>query len=264
MIVRSGNKLFFMVPAMDQLSLQGSTALVTGGTSPLGNAVALLLARNGADIIVHYHRSAQKAQALCREIRKLCRRSCAIRADFRKESETEALVGKAKKSMGRPNILINNAATYTPGTFQNMTVSAFFNDLRINTCAPLVLCRQFAKRLDRGVIVNLLDSRIVGGDPGHAGYMVSKQALEAASRFLAFDFAPKVRVNSVAPGLICIRPQDRQRFLRSARSLPLERFGTSLDVARAVLFLVESEYITGQCIYVDGGRQVRELLCPGD
>ncbi|MBN1130382.1 MAG: SDR family oxidoreductase [Chitinispirillaceae bacterium] len=250
----------FMKKNVTGQPLHDATALVTGATSPLGRAVALSLAAQGADIVVHYRSSRPNAETLCREIRDLGRRSFAVRADFRKNNEIRALIGKALTLTNRLDILVNNAALYPRATLKNLSVPSFSDTMRVNAWAPIALGREFAKRCGRGVIVNLLDSRIVGSDPGHAGYAISKQALRAATDLMALEYAPGIRVNAVAPGLVLKKAGEKRTGARLARSLPLKRYGTPDDIARAVLFLAQSGFITGQCVFVDGGRQVRERL----
>jgi NAD(P)-dependent dehydrogenase (short-subunit alcohol dehydrogenase family) len=115
-----------------------------------------------------------------------------------------------------------------------------------------------ACRASGGRIVNLLDSRIVGYDPEHSGYMISKLLLYHFTRMLALDMAPRFTVNAIAPGPV-LRPSrgDGSRFKRQVRSLPLRRAGSPQDIARAVLFLVESPFVTGQTLFVDGGRHLQ-------
>jgi pteridine reductase len=241
-------------------ALQGKTALVTGATSSLGRAIALRLAQEGADIIVHYHRSAKKADILCGEIEKYGRCACSIRADFTKEIAPGLLVRRAKKSFGRLDILINNASTYTRSTLEDLRSADFFAAMRVNAWAPFILCREFIKVAGHGAIVNLLDSRITGYDRDHSGYILSKHALDMLTSMMAIEFAPDIRVNAVAPGLVLTRAREKTGYKELSQSLPLKQYGEPKDVAQAVLFLVTSPFITGQTIYVDGGRMVREKI----
>jgi pteridine reductase len=242
----------------NNLALQGTTALVTGATSPLGRAIALGLAQEGADIVVHFCTSAQKARVLCGEIEKSGCSAYPVRADFSRESEYSRLIRQAKKRFGRLDILVNNASLYTRSTLNNLAYPDFITALRVNAWAPFVLCREFKMAAGRGAIVNLLDSRIVGYDREHAGYSLSKHALDIFTRMMAIEFAPGIRVNAVAPGLILTRAGEKERYNRLSRTLPLQRYGEPEDVAQAVLFLVKSPFITGQIVYVDGGRMARE------
>jgi len=239
-------------------ALKGKIALVTGATSPLGRAIALGLANEGADIVAHFHTSARKAQYLCGEIEKIGCSAYPVRADFNREADYGRLIRQAGKCYGRLDILVNNASLYSRTTLDDLSSTDFFTAMRVNAWAPFVLCREFKKAAGRGAIVNLLDSRIVGSDREHAGYSVSKHALNALTRLMALEFAPRIRVNAVAPGLILTGAGEKERYDRMSRALPLQRYGEPEDIARAVLFLAKGPFITGQTLYVDGGRQARE------
>jgi pteridine reductase len=239
-------------------ALTGKTALVTGATSPLGRAIALGLAQEGADIVVHYHQSAGKAKVLCGEIGKCGSRAYSIRADFANANSLDSLIRRARKCSGRLDILINNASLYTRSTLNDLRYSDFLSAIRINAWAPFVLSREFKKVAGRGAIVNLLDSRITGFDREHTGYILSKHALDMLTGMVAIAFAPDIKVNAVAPGLVLTRAEERAGYERLSQSLPLKKYGEPEDVAQAVAFFVKSRFITGQTLYVDGGRMVRE------
>jgi pteridine reductase len=250
--------------ALIKRALKGKAALVTGATSPLGRAIALTLAQEGADIVVHYRHSARNAKILCGEIEKYGCCAYAVRADFNKEIELRRLVQHAKKLLGRLDILVNNASLYTRSTLNDLTYSDFFTTMRVNAWAPLVLCREYKKVAGHGVIVNLLDSRIAGLDRKHAGYIISKHALDMLTSMMAIAFAPDIRVNAVAPGFVLTRAADKAGYTKLSQSLPLKKYGEPEDVAQAVLFLAKSRFITGQTMYVDGGRMVREKMPQND
>ncbi|MBN2036535.1 MAG: SDR family oxidoreductase [Chitinispirillaceae bacterium] len=233
-------------------------ALITGAASPIGRAIALGCASQGMEVITHYHRGAAPARALAREIERQGSRAWLMRADLRNDRECMTLVRSAKKLAGRLDVLVNNASIFPQSALHDMTAKHFAAVMRLNAWAPMVLCREFVKAAKHGAIVNLLDSRIVGSDPGHAGYMLSKHALAEATRIMALEYAPGIRVNAVAPGLILTRAGHAKAYRRLSRFLPVRRYGNPVDVARAVLFLVQSEFVTGQCIFVDGGRMARE------
>ena len=133
-----------------------------------------------------------------------------------------------------------------------------FSNIRINTLAPLLLSRSFAKQTKQGVIINFLDSRIVEYDAQHAAYHISKRSLFTITRMLALEFAPSIRVNAVAPGLI-LPPEGKDiNYLKEhAQNNPLKCYGDPQDIADAVLFLIRSSFITGQVIFVDGGYHIK-------
>lgn len=235
-------------------SLKGKTAVVTGATGLIGRAIALMLADEGADVVLQFRRSRRKALALCREIGGRGKSSWPLRADFAGAGAADLFMERAVHCSGRLDMLVNSASLFTGSSPRKLAASDLLANLRVNAWAPLALCHSFRSRTGRGAIVNLLDSRIAGGDPAHAGYIRSKHVLAEVTSMMAKEFAPGISVNAVAPGLILPRQEDCAR----GRRLPLRRSGTPGDVAEAVVFLLRSRFITGQTIWVDGGRHIRE------
>jgi pteridine reductase len=235
-------------------TLGGKTALVTGATGRIGREIALSLAAEGAAVVVHYCRSRRDALALCREIEKKGVAAWPLQADFRGTGSAGSLVKRAVRCAGRLDILVNSASLFTESTARTLGPDDLSANMRVNAWTPLALGRAFSRTAGRGAMVNLLDSRIAGGDRSHAGYIISKHALAALTRMMAREFAPAFTVNAVAPGLI----RSGKNGGAAARNLPLRRCATPGDVAEAVIFLLKSRCITGQVIWVDGGRHVRE------
>jgi pteridine reductase len=235
-------------------SLKGKNALVTGAGKRIGRAIALRLASEGANIVVHYKSSAREADDLCGELVE-CNVDCwRLQADFSKPDEYEKLVDAAYDKAGSLDILINSASIFPESTIDTVTWDDLACNIQVNAWAPFYLGRSFARRAGSGAIVNLLDTRIRGFDLKHVAYLLSKQMLESFTRFMALEFAPRVRVNGVAPGLILPPPGKDAGYMEDlARRLPLSRHGDVSDIADAVMFLITSEFITGQVVHVDGG-----------
>lgn len=238
--------------------LHGETALITGAARRLGRATALALAEAGADVVVHYRDSREEAEALRKELVAREVRAWTLSADFASPEEVVSLIDRAKDAVGGPlTLLVNNASVFPAGTYAEMTWEEFGGNARVNAWAPFVLSRALAGQTDHGAIVNLLDARIAADDPGHAAYHVSKRMLEILTEAMAREFAPGIRVNAVAPGLILPPPGRGVEYLEAMKpSVPLQRHGDPKDVAEAVLFLLRSEFITGQILFVDGGRHL--------
>ncbi len=239
-------------------SLTGKTALVTGAGKRLGRAIAWALADEGANVVAHYNTSAEEATALCREVEARGVRCWPIKADFA-AGEYDSLIARALELTGRLDLLVNNASVFGPNTLADVTFPEVVRDIEINAWAPLVLARAFAQTVAQGKIVNLLDTRIVGDDAEHVSYILGKQALAALTRMMAVEFAPAVAVNAVAPGLILPPAGRDETYLAAlADTVPLQRHGDPDDIAQAAVFLLKSTFITGQVIFVDGGRHLRE------
>lgn len=238
--------------------LSGKTALVTGGAKRLGRAVALALADSGADVAIHHRSSIREAQELASELRAKGVRAWTVSADLGKHHQVESLIDRVWDEAGRLDILINNASIFSSSDLESVSFEDLTANIQVNAWVPFELARRFARRAARGHIVNFLDTRVVGYDWSHVAYIASKHVLALFTRMMAVRFAPGIAVNAVAPGLILPPEGKDQSYLETlAGSLPLQRTGDPRQVADAVLYLVTSEFVTGQVIYVDGGRHVR-------
>jgi NAD(P)-dependent dehydrogenase (short-subunit alcohol dehydrogenase family) len=237
----------------------GLAALVTGAGRSLGRAVALALGTSGVAVAAHYHTSADGAAEVVEAIHAAGGEAWSLRADLSDPGEALALVGRAAEACGRPvGILVNSASVYETSRVLDFGPEELAANVQVNALAPLLLCRAMAAQGRPGSIVNLLDARMGDYDREHAAYHLSKRMLRDLTRMLALELAPGIRVNGVAPGLIA--PPDgqaREAALSLAHTNPLQRTGSTGDVAEAVLFLLRSGFITGQTIYVDGGRNLR-------
>ncbi|MBI5243419.1 MAG: SDR family oxidoreductase [Elusimicrobia bacterium] len=234
------------------------SALVTGAGKRLGRAIALALARSGVDVAVHCNRSAGEALEAAGEIRALGRRAWVVQGDLGDAAQAEALFERARDAAGRIDILVNSASIFSKSRLSDFPPENLAANIQVNAMAPLLLSRALARQGRGGCIVNLLDSRIADYDAEHAAYHLSKRLLHSLTRMLALELAPRVRVNAVAPGLILPPPgEDDSCLERLRRTNPLQSHGGPSDVAEAVLFLVRSPFITGQVIYVDGGRHMK-------
>lgn len=264
------------MPAERTAPLSEQVALVTGAGRRLGAAVAQALARRCAKVILHYNRSGQQAEALAASIRRDGGRAETVQADLASAEQSVALLGQVSPV----HVLVNSASVFPPDRFADIpapvpegqqdaaTASAATGAtaawlersarvLQVNAVAPLLLIRALATQAHPGQVVNVLDSRIAGYDPRHFSYGLSKELLHTLTHQLARELAPEVRVNAVAPGPILPPPGGDSATLRErARAVPLGRPGSPEDVVRAILFLAESPYVTGQVIYVDGGAHL--------
>ncbi|MBN1612307.1 MAG: SDR family oxidoreductase [Polyangiaceae bacterium] len=233
------------------------TALVTGAARRIGRAFSLGLADAGVNVVVHTFQSTAEGQALCAELETRGVKAWPLAADLADASAISTVVARARDLAGPLDVLINNASLFEADTIEGLCYEAVERHLRINAWAPLVLSREFAHQTERGHIINLLDTKLDSGDPGHVSYLLSKHLLAALTRMLALECAPRISVNAVAPGLILPPPgQDMDYLERLSRSVPLQRVGSPQDVVQAALFLLRSEFVTGQVIHVDGGAHL--------
>ena len=237
-------------------TLHGRVAVVTGAAKRLGREVALRLAEEGADVVIHHRSSKAEGAEAVAEVEKLGRRAVAIAADLGNVSEIRRLFDETAKHFGRLDILVNSAANFLHTEFETTPEQVWDTSLDTNLKAPF-FCAQAAAPLlkqSHGVIINFADVGGILGWPGYIPHCVSKAGVLMLTRVLAKELAPDVRVNAIAPGTITMAgdpPEWEEDFIKRA---PLQRSGRPSDITDTVLFLVRSKFITGQVIVVDGGR----------
>lgn len=241
------------------MKLEGKIAIVTGGAVRLGRAIALALADEGASIALHYGRSADAARETLAEIHARGVAGSTIQADLARPVEaSKTVIERTISEFGRADILINSAAIFEEDRLATISDEDWERCLAINLKGPLFLCQQFASRLQPGQrahIVNLADWRALRPQGDHLVYTVSKAGLVTLTKSLALHLAPDVQVNAVAPGAILPAPGvDQREFDALAEQIPLRRTGSPDDVTRAVVFLLRSDFITGEVILVTGGE----------
>jgi len=236
--------------------LANRVALVTGAGKRIGRAIAVRLAREGADIVVHYRSSEPEARGVVREIEELGRRAVAISADLMRVAEIESLVARAGDHFGRLDVLVNNAANFLHRDFGATREADWDASLDTNLKAPF-FCSQAAAPLlkkNRGTIVNFADIGAFLSWTSYIPHCVSKSGVVKLTKCLAKELAPEVRVNAIAPGTITMGgdpPEWEADFIKRA---PLGRVGTPKDIEDAVMYLVTAEFITGHVLVLDGGR----------
>lgn len=237
--------------------LQGKTALVTGAAKRIGHAIAVALAEEGVNLVIHYRSSADEAKKLTAEVAERKVSSWLVKADFDKPEEYESLIARSIELAGSLDILINSASSFVPNTIQDISYQSFIQHMQVNTWAPFVLSRDFARLVGKGKIINLLDTRINSYDFSHVAYILSKNALAVLTRMTALGFAPKITINAVSPGLILPPPGQDQEYLdKLVDTVPMKKHGNPKDIADAVIYLLKSDFVTGQIINVDGGRHL--------
>lgn len=240
--------------------LEGKIALVTGAGKRIGRSIAIALAEEGVHIVAHDRRALEtETIKVCEEVVDCGAKSWKVIADLEKPEEYGTLVSQALTIAGSLDIVINNASLFRPNTLKDVDFSSLTQHVQVNAWAPFVISREFARLVGRGKIVNLLDTKITGYDRQHVAYILSKHMLSALTDMCAVEFAPNITVNAVAPGLILPPSGKDEAYLdRLSHTIPLKRHGGPDDIADAVLYLLKSDFVTGQVIYVDGGRHLLE------
>lgn len=237
--------------------LTGKVALVTGAGRRVGQAIAIAMARAGADIVIHWNTSRAGAQETARKVNALGRRSFAVQADLRDAVAIQEMVEAADRRMGGLDALVNSASTFGRTPFAEITQEMWDDILRVNLTGAFLLAQAAAPLLANrhGSIVNICD--VIGQRPlrGYVHHATSKAALAALTLGLALELAPKVRCNGVAPGTV-LPPDSLDEAEKTSilAKIPADRFGTPDDVAAAVVYLATAPFVTGVILPVDGGR----------
>jgi len=238
--------------------IKGKTALVTGGAHRLGKAMTLALAERGANVIVNYNSSADAAVSTTAKAKALGVEGLAVQCDVRQHDQVEAMFKLAKQKFGGVDILINSASWFKKTPFPIEDFDTWFTVSDILLKGSLY-CSHYAALMMReageGVIVNIVDQSAWRPAPGRSAHSVGKAALLALTRQLAVELAPEIRVNAISPGPVLPPPDYSDEMnARIAERVPLKRWGTPNDVVKAMLYLVSSDYVTGDYIMVDGGE----------
>jgi len=242
-------------------TLAGKTAIVTGGARRLGRQIALGLAREGVNLIIHYCHSATQATELAGQVQQMGVKVWPIQADLSDPVQADGLASKAIETAGAIDILINNASYWPQDTIWDMTAKQLQTCMDVHVMAPIILAKALARQERAGHIINILDTRITDYDRRHISYHLAKRTLLAVTRILALELAPRIAVNAIAPGLILPPDGHGPEYLaKLADTNPMNRYGDPQDVVDALLFLLNSRFITGQVIYVDGGFHMRHQL----
>ena len=243
--------------------LQGKLALVTGAGTGIGREVALELARQGAQVVLHYANSHAGAVSAVEEVTQAGGRALAVQADLGVAEECFRLVDTAADFLGGLDILVNNAGITEVWDFATVTPAQFDMLYHVNVrgqffCAQRAVAHML--RRGKGAIVNMTSVHGFAGMPGHAVYAGTKGAIIAWTRELGIELAPKqIRVNAVAPGWVEV-PSHYMRYAdydvqQGGKEIPIGRVGAPLDIAKACAFLASDDaaFIVGVTLLVDGG-----------
>lgn len=249
----------------NNLLLEGKIALVTGGGRGIGKAIALELAKNGADVIINYNGSEQRAMEVVKEIEGFGQKAYAYKCDVSDYSACEEMVAMILKEHSKVDILINNAGITRDNLILRMTEKDYDDVLNINLKGAFNTIKHLSKnflKLRGGKIINISSVSGVLGNAGQANYSASKAGLIGLTKSIARELSSRnVCVNAVAPGFVATEMTEalpEEAMAKAKESIPLGRIGEAKDIANAVVFLASdnANYITGQVICVDGGMAI--------
>jgi NAD(P)-dependent dehydrogenase (short-subunit alcohol dehydrogenase family) len=242
-------------------------ALVTGGARRIGRALVAAAADAGYDVAIHVRAVDDHAEEAAAEVRARGRKAAILACDLRKEATTVALVGEAEAELGPVTLLVNCASVFEEDAFADMNRASWDAHMETNLRAPLVLAQVFARRLPagrEGLIVNILDQRVLKPSPGFFSYSLSKAALWDATKMLAQALAPRIRVNGIGPGpTLPSVHQDQAAFDAEVGATLLRRPVSPSEIAQALRYLIDAPSVTGQMIAVDAGQHLADGPGPG-
>lgn len=242
------------------MDIRGGVALVTGGAHRVGKAIALDLARAGADVVILYNSSGDEAAMTAQEARALGVKAATVQCDISDLQAVRTMSQDMRARFGRLSLLVNSADWFTQHPFPTESYDDWHRTIDVGVHGTFYVSNELAPLLleqPEAAIVNIIDLSAWHPWPNFTAHAVAKSAILALTRQLALELAPSVRVNAVAPGPVLPPPHYTEQRLRlsSDRTL-LKRWGKAEDVAHAVRFLVESNYTTGEVVRVDGGELI--------
>lgn len=246
------------------MDLTNRVVLITGGKR-IGQVVARELARRGADVALSYRGSREEAEQTAADVRAAGRKAAVIAADVGKAADCEALVAEVVAQLGRIDAVINMASIYASKDFDATTEQDWQRNIDINLRSVFLVSKAavpFMRRQDGGRIINFADWLARSGRPNYKGfvaYYTAKAGVIALTEALALELAAdQILVNAIAPGPILAPPDiSADEVNEVAQATPVGRWGGEIEIAKAVLALIDTEFITGETIRVDGGRHVR-------
>lgn len=239
----------------------GPVALITGAAKRIGAAMATRLHSEGFRVIIHYGHSKDDAHTLAQKLNDIRPESATcLQANLCDSEDVKALSVKAVNVWGQLDVLVNNASSFYPTPIGSISEEDWLSLVGSNVKGPLFLSQALAPALGKakGCIVNMVDMHIDRPLPKHSVYLLAKSGLASLTQSLAIDLAPDIRVNGIGPGAILwpereMEDDEKEKLLSS---IPLGELGKPEDIAKTLSFLISASYVTGQIIFVDGGRSL--------
>lgn len=230
------------------------TAIVTGGAIRIGRAMALHLAHKGFNIALLYHSSIAAGEETISEARSYGIKCLGYPGDLRNLEKTESLIGKILKDFDDVELLVNSAANFIQENLEQTQLKTLVDTLSLNLMAPYLLMSEYKRKVNKGLIVNILDERVAKTFPIFAAYSVSKVGLKHLTELAAVEWGKSLRVNGIAPGLI-LPPQGGQPdyLEKAAKKVPTGTHGSLQDIIKALNYLMENKFVNGETLFVDGG-----------
>jgi NAD(P)-dependent dehydrogenase (short-subunit alcohol dehydrogenase family) len=230
------------------------TAIVTGGAIRIGRAMALHLAKRGFNIALLYHSSGTAGEETISKARSHGIQCKGYAGDLRILEETELLIGNILKDFNDVELLVNSAANFIQENVEQTQLKTLVDTLSLNLLAPYLLMREYKRKVNKGLVINILDERVAKTLPTFAAYSISKVGLKHLTELAALEWGKSVRVNGIAPGLILPPQGGPSDYLeKAAKSVPTGTHGSQEDIIKALDYLMENKFVNGETLFVDGG-----------
>lgn len=237
--------------------IERKAALVTGGAIRVGLHFGETLASLGYDVAIHYNSSVDHAEAAVKKIRAKGVECQAFQFDFLSSEDPSRLVNDVLKVFPRLNVLVNCASIYNAAPIAETSMEMLKTEFQVNFFTPYLLSGSFARNVETGNIINVLDNKIAFQQFQYGAYLSAKKALAELTRMAAMEFAPRIRVNGIAPGVIMPGVSRSDAYIAwRVQGIPLKRQGEVEELGKALKYILDNEYITGQHLYVDGGESL--------
>ncbi len=235
------------------------TALITGASKRIGRVLTEHLAENGWNIIIHYNTSESDATKLCGLLKKRypSQEFIPMEANLANIGDVESLIPQIISQRGEFQLLINNASLFDSGYIKETSHQLFAEQMDVNLRAPFFLMRDFAKFCKQGNIINFTDTRITTNKSNYAAYSLSKKALWEITKMAAVEFAPRIRVNAIAPGLtLAPEGEDEDYLWKLSGNIPMKEPVGLEPILKSVEYILKNNYLTGQLLFADGGENL--------
>ncbi len=233
-------------------------ALVTGGAQRVGRQISLSLAALGYDLVIHYHNSYNEAILLQKEIQAMGVKCYIFKADLFVTKEIEALFAYAVSQLASLSLIVNNASIFEKISFYDTDMEIFDRNFNIHLKAPFILTRSLALMDKKAQVINIIDTGIQGYNPDYFAYLLSKKSLLDLTKMTARVLGPKLRVNAIAPGSV-LDPIDAlgSNYMNNrANEIPLKLKGSVDYIIQGIRYLLQNEFVTGECLFIDGGAHL--------
>lgn len=239
--------------------VEKKAALITGGAKRIGASLALRLAAEGYDIALHYNSSEAEAIDTGGKIRSMGRECAMFKGDLKDVNFIQEMIKAAFDSFPHLSVLINSASLFRRAPIKDTDPGMFDELISVNYRAPFFLTKEFARFCTGGNIINILDTKVSAYQNVYAAYIISRSALKDLTAMAAVEFAPRIRVNGICPGIVLPAENESSGYVErlEGRNL-LKRSGSPEDIVSAAVFLLENTFITGQTIFIDGGENIKQ------